>query len=98
MSSQKTREWGIVADVRGVEEEVAPIAGLTSVISIKMVFLRAACEEVGLAGEVTEWSVCHDMRPSDQLLTKININGAEGEVVRHDISATVPVLEPSNAN
>ncbi|NJM55794.1 MAG: hypothetical protein HC841_07815, partial [Verrucomicrobiae bacterium] len=34
-----------------------------------------------------------DMRPSDQLLLKLNLDGADGALVSREIYATVPVLE-----
>ena len=34
-----------------------------------------------------------DMRPSDQLLIKLNLDGADGSLVDREIYATVPVLE-----
>jgi hypothetical protein len=33
------------------------------------------------------------MRPSDQLLIKVNVDGADGARVNREIYATVPVLE-----
>ena len=55
--------------------------------SLTVTAARLSADGKTLALDVT------DMRPSDQLLIKLNLDAADGSPVNREIYATVPVLE-----